>query len=400
MTGAKKRALLLTHRIPYPPNKGDKIRSWHLTKFLADRYDLALGTFIDDPSDAIHTDVLENLCAATCIRPLGAMQGRWRSLKGLMKGQPLSFAWYEDELMRSFVARERAKGLVAEIYFSGAMTIYADGAKAPLFVDMVDADSAKWQSYAADGLPFMRALHRREARKVAVAETRAAELSEKTFLVSPEEADLLKETAGMPQERVDWYRNGIDLSFWNPDGEFPHLTHPFDIVFTGAMDYRPNADAVIWFVREVWPQLKHQHPTLTFGIIGRDPTGPVRKLGMEHGVTVTGRVDDIRPFIADAQLAVAPLRIARGVQNKVLEAMAMGVPVIASSGALTGISVRPGEHLLEANSAEETAAKVLELLGDPELRRRLGEAGRSLMQDEYKWEAVLGRIAAHLPPGK
>lgn len=396
MTGRRGRILFLAHRFPYPPDKGDKIRSWHLLSWLAERYDVSLGAFIDDPEDWQHLPVIEAICKESCILPLGRGAGSARALRGLMTDQALSFAWYRDGRMARFVRRERLNGLDLEVYFSGAMTIFAEGASAPVLTDLVDADSAKWQSYAGEGPFWKRWLYAREARRVAEAEGRAVRLSRKTFLVTPEEEEVLSVRPGIPSNRLDYYRNGVDLAFWNPQAVAPFGT-PYDLVFTGAMDYRPNAEGAVWFSDNVWPRLKELHPDITFAIVGRHPTPAVTALGERPGITVTGRVEDIRPYLKNARVAVAPLAIARGVQNKVLEAMAMSVPVVASPEAVAGTGAEPGRHLIEAGDAEAMAAAIDGLLADPDRAAALGAEGRALMTSRYSWDETLKRFEAALP---
>ena len=395
MTSSRPRALLLVHRLPFPPDKGDKIRSWHLLKFLAARYDVALGTYIDDPADRPYAPQVEELCAEMCVREISSFGGKLRALTGLVTGEPLSFATYRDRQMSDFVARQREKGVDVEIYFSGAMTRFAEGAKAPVIVDLVDADSAKWQSYAEDGGFPGRFIYGREARLVGAAEQAAVKNSRRTFFVTPEEAAVAR--GGEAGEGIDYYRNGIDLDFWDPAAEITALETPFDIVFTGAMDYRPNAEGAVWFVRNVWPSLKAQYPDLTFGIVGRNPAAAVKALETAPGVTVTGRVEDVRPYLKGAKLAVAPLAIARGVQNKVLEAMAMGVPVVATSGAIAGTGAEPGTHIIEADPPEDMSARIAGLLAAPHEAARIGAAGRALIEAEYSWDLTLRRLEDALP---
>lgn len=391
------RALFLCHRIPYPPDKGDKIRSYHLLRFLAERYDVSLGCFVDDPEDMIHRRHVEALCDLTLLRPLNPKWARIKSAAGLATGEALTMRYYRDRAMASWVKAQRALGPVVEIGFSSSMAPYLRGARAPVLMDLVDADSAKWSAYAQEGGLLSQLIYGREARCLAKVEASIVERAARTYLVSPEEASLVRALPGVDADKVDWFRNGIDTDYWRADARFDRLAPGFDIVFTGAMDYRPNIDAVTWFLKEVWPALTARYGALRFGIVGARPGPAITQFDAMPGVTVTGRVADMRPYLASARVAVAPLRIARGVQNKVLEAMAMGTPVVASTGGVTGTGAVPGTHLLVADTPKETVAAIGSLFDDSQRALALGAAAGQYIRDQYPWADTLARLAPALP---
>ena len=395
-TAPRPRALLLCHRIPYPPDKGDKIRAWRLLGALAERYDVSLGAFVDDEADWRHEGVLRERCAAVCLRPANRRPGPIQAAGAVLRGEPLSFATHRDAAMRAFVAAQRAGGLAVEAVFSAQMLPYLDGAAAPVLIDLADVDSEKWSAYAAAAHPPLRWLYAREARLLAEAERRATHAG-RTFLVTPEEAAILRARPGSNADAVDHYRNGVDTEYFAP-GAVPPAADAPEIVLTGAMDYAPNAEAARFLAEEILPRVRRARPEVRLGLIGARPTRGVQALGVRPGILVTGRVPDIRPYLAGAQVAAAPLAVARGVQNKVLEAMAMGVPVVASSGAATGTGAVPGEHLLVADGAEATAAALLRVLSDEALAARLRAAGRAKVVAEDSWGMTLGRLRAAFPP--
>ena len=394
MSGGRGRALLLCHRIPYPPDKGDKIRSWRLFGALAERYDVALGAFVDDEADWQHEAFLCARCAALCLRPAARRPGPLRAARALASGAPLSFATHEDQSMNAFVAEQRAAGLRVEAAFSAQMAPYLEGADAPVVTDLCDADSAKWAAYAEKRSGPMRWLYAREARLVAREEAAATHRG-RTFLVTPEEASVLRAQEGVNPSAIDHYRNGVDTEHFAP-GVVPPAKGGPEIVLTGAMDYAPNADAARFFAEDVLPRVRDQAPGVRFGIVGARPTSSVQALA-SSSVVVTGRVPDVRPYLEAARVAVAPLTVARGVQNKVLEAMASGTPVVASLGAATGTGARPGEHLLVADGADATAAAVLRLLQDGALAERLARTARAKVVAEDDWTATLQRLRDALP---
>ncbi len=388
--------LYLVHRIPWPPNKGDKIRSYHILQHLATRYRVHLGTFVDDPADQSHVPELERLCASVCARPLSGRQARLRALTGLVTGQPLTLPWYRDRTLQQWVDATLARhGIRRALVFSSAMGQYLpEGADDLLrVVDFVDVDSDKWTQYAASKRWPMSAVYRREGRRLLDYERQLAANSHASLFVSPAEAESFRGFAPESADRVHALNNGVDAGFFTPDPARPSPYAPGTrtVVLTGAMDYWPNVDAACWFAEAILPRLQAEFPELQFHVVGSRPAPQVRELAQRDGVTVTGFVDDVRPWIQHAAITVAPLRIARGVQNKVLEAMALGQPVVATPQALEGLTARPGEDLLLADDeAEAFAACVAAQLQAP--RPGLGEAARARVLADYDWTRNLAQL--------
>lgn len=398
MTSGRPRALMLCHRIPYPPDKGDKIRSWRLLSYLAARYDVSLGCFVDDEDDWRHTDKVASVCADTCFRPLRPAAAAMRSARALLSGEAITMRRYRDRVLADWVRAELAKGPVVAVGFSAAVMDYLTDCDVPVIADLCDADSAKWTAYGKAARGPKALIFTREGRILASAEAAITRQAARTFLVTPEEAALVRDLAGADAGKVDYYRNGVDTDYFAPGATDP-AAGGADIVLTGAMDYRPNADGADWFVRSVLPILRDARPQTSLAVVGARPTKSVLRLGALPGITVTGRVADVRPWIEAASVAIAPLSVARGVQNKVLEAMAMGKPVVASPAAARGTQAIPGEHLLAAETPNDTAAAILSLLGDKALAARIGAAARSLTVGRFGWDAALSRLGEALPPG-
>lgn len=400
-------AIFLAHRIPYPPDKGDKIRSWRLFEHLAKSFRVHLGCFVDNHDDWAHTEFLEGMCASAQFVPLEPKFARIKSLQGLVTGDPLTFRYYRSQVLRRWVENMRdAYSPAVEIAFSSSMAPYLEGAAAPVVLDFVDADSDKWRQYAQAVRGPMRWVYAREARRLASAEARWAARASASFCVTADEADVInahEEADGAP---VDWWANGVDAEYFNPYTDFAPLGDAPEVVFTGAMDYRANVDAVTWFLDAVWPKVRAEAPAARFAIVGARPAPALVRRDGRDGVVVTGRVADVRPWIAGARVAVAPLRIARGVQNKVLEAMAMASAVIASPEAARGVSAEPGRELAVAETPEAFAAATLEFLNSPDRRAAFGAAARARILADYVWaqqlarfDAGLARIGAGLVPG-
>ena len=389
--------LFLSHRIPYPPDKGDKIRAWNILRHLADRYRVHLGAFVDDPADWARTDGLRAVCAECHLLPLNPVWGRLRSLPGLLRGASLSEGYFRDRRMTRWV-RDQAAARRFDLVFAYSSTaaqyiLGSEFAGTRRIVDFVDVDSDKWRQYAANKSWPASAVYGRESRTLLGFERRVAATVDTSLLVSLQEAELFRRLAPANAARIDHVTNGVDHLYFDPAETFPN---PFDdgaetLVFTGAMDYWANVDAVVWFATEILPAARAAWPGLRFCIVGANPTAAVRDLAGLPGVSVTGRVADVRPYVAHAVAAVAPLRLARGIQNKVLEAMAMGKAVIATPEAVEGIDARAGDDILVAGDAAAFADR-LAAVKAADRRRDLGLRARALILDRYCWPATLSRL--------
>ncbi|WP_375207171.1 TIGR03087 family PEP-CTERM/XrtA system glycosyltransferase [Hyphococcus sp.] len=385
----KPEVLFLAHRIPYPPDKGDKIRSWRLLAFLAERYRVHLACFADDPRDLSHQAFLETLCESATIIPLNPRTARIQSIAGLFSGAPLSFRYFHHAKLAAAVRELRKKPLAAEIVFSSSMAPYIEnpvvGRKR--LVDFCDADAEKWRGYAQDAKGPIKNLYAREARTLAHMETQIVNWADASFAISEEEAAIFNARENTAK-KVAWFSNGVDTVFFDPYASGIADAPAHDCVFTGAMDYRANVDGVLDFMKSIWPALRKGKPDASFAIVGANPASSIKALDGKDGVTVTGRVDDIRPWLAGAKIAVAPLRVARGLQNKVLEAMAMAKPVIASPEAMTGIAA-PRDAAVIASSDEAAASSILALLNDIEAREHMGRAARHFVLSRHQWDEAL-----------
>ena len=392
--------LFLVHRIPYPPNKGDKIRSYHLLKHLTQSYRVHLGTFIDDPDDWQHVDHVKKLCGRTHFARLNPNLAQLRSLAGLITNQPLTLDYYRDAGLQAWVGRVLHELPIKRVLvFSSAVAQYVSQAgHVRRIIDFVDIDSDKWLQYAQKKSWPMNWLYRREGRLLLRYERQVAHDFDASLFVSRAEADLFKQLAPESTAKIGFFNNGVDTDYFSPARSYPN-PYPADalpLVFTGAMDYWPNVDAVQWFAREILPPVLAQNPSVCFYIVGSRPAAAVRALAELPGVVVTGMVPDIRPYLAHASLAVAPLRIARGIQNKVLEAMAMAKPVIASAQALEGITANTGEEVLMARDSGAFITAISALLQRPQ--GAIGKAARERVLADYTWERNLERVDELLSP--
>ncbi|WP_068089225.1 TIGR03087 family PEP-CTERM/XrtA system glycosyltransferase [Novosphingobium rosa] len=391
--------LFLAHRLPFPPDRGDKIHSHHVLKALAALAPVHVACFADDAGDWAHEDEL-----AACAKTYGLRPRKkplpLAGLEALAKGQPISLTAFHDKALADYVHATLASGQIGTIFvFSGQMGQYVPaGFKGKVILDLVDVDSAKFDAYGREGKGPMRWVHAREGRLLAAEEARLAARANATLLVSQNEAALLKSRlpAGSPA-KVGVLSNGIDCDFFSPDGapDAALAAQPGPkLIFTGQMDYAPNIAAVTRAAQQLMPAILAEHPEASFHIVGRAPTPAVQALHGVNGTQVHGAVPDMRPFLAAADVALVPLEIARGVQNKVLEAMAMALPCVLSPGAATGIEARDGTDYIIARSDQALIEATLNLLGNPESAKAMGQSARAHVLAHTSWQAAMAPLAA------
>jgi sugar transferase (PEP-CTERM/EpsH1 system associated) len=387
--------LFLAHRVPYPPDKGDKIRAFHILQHLSRSHDVWLGACVDDPRDLAQMGGWELPCRESCLVPLGAVRRGGAMLGGLVAGQPLSVVRFRHPRLQRWVDRVLRETRPDVVFvYSSAMAQYVVGrmpADARLVIDFVDADAEKWREYAEKAAPPLSALYAREFRKLTAYEGRALARADQGLLVSETERRLLAGFLPEDADKLQVMPNGVDADFFRPQGAGDGRS----LVLTGRMDYAPNVDAAIWFADEILPKVRRRRPDAVFRIVGAAPSPAVRALARLPGVEVTGSVPDVRPYIAQAAAVVAPLRIARGIQNKVLEGMAAGRPLIATPQALDGIAATPGREVLVAGDPGTFAAAVCSVL-DGLARADLGERARSFVLARHQWSAQLRQLDALL----
>ena len=382
--------LFLAHRVPYPPDRGDKIRSFHLLKHIARHARVHLVAFADDEADCGHHGALAPFTATRTIVRRRIGKGR-AMLAALASGKPASLTAFASRAASEAIASILAGHDIETIFvFSGQMAQYLpEDFAGRIVMDFVDMDSAKFAAYADDAHGPMRWLLRREARLLGTFERDVAARADTSLFVSAAEAALFR--ASGAAGNILAVENGIDTAHFDPAAAFKPVeeTGPL-IVFTGQMDYRPNVDAVDRFARRILPLVHESIPQARFAIVGRKPDPRVRSLAALPGVLVIGEVPDVRGWLAATAVAVAPLGLARGIQNKVLEAMAMARPVVASPAAAEGI-----DHAGTIRVADGTpafAAAVIELIRDPVDAAALGRRARAQTIERYGWDARLAAL--------
>ena len=391
--------LYLVHRLPYPPNKGDKVRSYNLLKHLATQHRVYLGTFIDDPIDEPHIATVRALCADVHVARLDPRFARILSLSSLLAGEALTLGYYRSSALRSWVNETcQRRHIDTAVIFSSAMAQYLEEQpRIPTIIDFVDVDSAKWTQYAPRHRWPLSWVYRREGRLLLDYERRMAARASRSFFATDNEVALFTQQAPECRVRVQTMGNGVDADYFSADDtrSSPFPSDELPVVFTGAMDYLPNVDAATWFASDVLPGLLQRWPAARFYVVGRSPAAEVLALASDR-IVVTGTVDDVRPYLQHAATVVAPLRIARGIQNKILEAMAMGRPVVAATACVEALTADPGREILDAAIAKEYMHCIDLLLQAPDRARAIGAAGRMRVQHSYTWAAHMSVIDRHL----
>ena len=386
------RILYLTHRVPYPPNRGDKITTWNVLRRLLRRHEVTCLTFRRDPEDEASAEFLRGQGAAVQLFPIpGKVSAAARSLLALPTSRPLTFVHFSSpELQRA--VDERIPRVDLAYAYSASMGPYLlSHPGVPRIMHFADLDSQKWRQLAARSWPPWSWIYWREQRTLLAAERRIARAFDASIVCTA--AERAQFDALIPGAECSTLPNGVDLDYFRPvEAQEPSST----LVFTGVMDYGPNADACVTFVRDVLPLVQAKHSRARFVIVGSRPTRKVRALGRRQGVEVTGFVPDVRVHLRQAAVVIATLRIAQGIQNKALEAMAVGLPVLVTTQAGGGIGGKPGRDYLVADDPREQAEAILHLLADGDARREFGRNARAFVEGRHDWERILDGLDALL----
>jgi sugar transferase (PEP-CTERM/EpsH1 system associated) len=384
------RILFLSQRVPNPPDRGDKITTYHVLRHLRAQHEVVSGCFLEEPKEERYAQELRDLGVTVHGFPIRPKLRKALALRALMGTQPITLPYFRDARLTRAVASEVDRGVDLLLAYSSSMGQYLLPYRAlPKIQIFAELDSDKWLQYSrSHGFPGSW-IYAREHRRLLEFERRLAYGVDACTVVYEVERKLLLEQ--IPGAHVAILPNGVDLEAFRP-GPFD-AREPATLLFTGVMDYGANVDGVLWFHREIWPRVKAAIPAAKLLIVGSRPVPAIRALATSTGdVEVTGFVESTRPYFDRATVAIAPLRIARGIQNKVLEAMASGLPTVSSPSAFSGIDAEPGRDLLVADAVEEWVEELVALLRDPARQRALGLAARARMESAYRWDAILSRL--------
>lgn len=383
------RIFYISQRVPYPPNRGDKIATFHHIRHLARHHEVHVFCIAADDADAANVAGLVDIAASVTAVTLSARNARLRALKAVAVGGSLSVAYFEEPRLHAAIAsryQEIPPDLMV-VYSSNVAQFAEPFTATPRIMYFSDLDSQKWAQYAERTRGPMRLVYALEARRLLAHERRIAyAFSHAIVSTQAELRDFQRLFPGAPVTAV---KNGVDLEHFRP-GARPK--HPGTMIFTGIMDYFPNVDAVTWFADAILPRIREVHPEARLVICGASPTDTVRRLGRRDGITVTGAVADTRPYLEEADVFVAPLRVARGIQNKLLEAMAMGLPCVTSRLCWGFTEIPEGEGLRAADDAETFAAEVVRLLKDRAYQADMARRARRAVEERYAWERQLAGL--------
>ncbi|OWY71747.1 hypothetical protein B7486_08755 [cyanobacterium TDX16] len=397
MTSRRRKILFLTHRVPFPPDKGDKIRTFHQLDHLAVDHDVYCACFIDHPDDRVHAIALQRWCKGVFTVEWRPHRGMLRAVRAFAGDRALSEAAYDDPRMHQQIdAWSSSIEFDAVVAFSACMAPYARRARARRRVlDLCDSDSAKWQEYAAYSRFPMSAIYALEARRLRALELACIEEFDATAVISERERRTLDPTGNSPRLHV--IANGVDLPYALP----PQASRQGPVVsFVGEMSYRPNRDGISWFMHTAWPHIRARVRDAQLMIVGRNPPADIVRLAKLPGVTVTGEVPEVRRYLASSRVVIAPLRIARGMPNKVLEAMAMQRPVVATSSVASCLDVEPGRHVLIADEPLAFASQVVRLLESEGLCDRVAESGYRHAAGRHSWSDTMRQYEQLLFPSQ
>lgn len=379
--------LFVTHKIPYPPNKGEKVRAFNIIRHLSKRHDICLVSLYDDVNDPRYMPELKKFCKEAYLFAVNPLFAKIKAAFYLLAGMPATLGYFYSYKMKSKINElVRSQKFDLVFAYSSSMAQYVMDARIPKIMDFVDCDSAKWEQYSRLTRFPMSLIYSREHELLKKYEQKIAQKFDKLFVVT--EAEKKEFSAFTPVDKFMVLANGVDTDFFKAS----QRNRGNRLIFTGAMDYFANVDGVIYFSKEIFPLVRKAHPDAEFYIVGHRPVAAVRALTGIEGVKVTGSVADIREYLGMASVCVAPLRIAQGVQNKILEAMASALPVVTTSKALSGVGAQAGRDLLVVDGPAEFAAEVNRLLQNPALREELGNNARKYVLENHSWGKNLGQL--------
>jgi sugar transferase (PEP-CTERM/EpsH1 system associated) len=385
MNAAGLRILFITARFPYPVLKGDQVRAYHQLRALGKRHRISLLSFAGKRVDPRDLAQVERLCEDVTLVPLSRLQMASALLRNAASPLPWQTLVYQTEAMNAAVREHLKRGYDVVHVQLARMAEHVVHSDTPCVIDLIDALSLNMQRRARQERGALRRLVEHEAGRMQSYERRLCDLAARTCVVSP-----IDRHAIGPFERLHVNQNGVDIDhFAFSSAE----RRPDSLVFTGNMGYFPNVNAVTWFVRSVLPLIRAEIPTVTLEIVGANPTRDVRALGNDDGaITVTGFVDDVRVHLARASAGIVPMRAGSGMQNKVIEAMASGTPLVATPFALGGIAACDERDVLVAHDAVQFAMQTVRMLRSAELRDRIARSARSLVERSHGWETSVAAL--------
>jgi hypothetical protein len=393
MTPPKMRVLFVCHRVPFPPKRGGKIRPFNIIRHLHEQgHEVTVASLARNQAELLEAEGLGQHCTDRLVEIVDDRVAWPRMVAWLPTARPSSFGYFHSPKLQRRIHDATVASKPWDLVFVHCSSVAPYVREIPAkvkIIDFGDMDSQKWREYSQHK-PFpLSAGYWLEAVKLERTERLLAGQFDLATCTTRAEMESLR-SLGVTGP-TDWFPNGVDAKFFQPSDQ------PYDpdlVTFVGRMDYFPNQQAVTKFCAQVLPELQRRRPDTRFEIVGADPSPEIRDLGRLPGVTVTGSVPDVRPYVTRAALTIAPLDIARGTQNKILESMAMGVPVVCSQQAVGGVDAVAGEHLLAYDTREQFIGATLSILDSPDLRAKLATAGRERVLKNHSWSASMRRVDA------
>jgi sugar transferase (PEP-CTERM/EpsH1 system associated) len=383
--------LYLAHRLPFPPNKGDRMRAYRHLEHLARSHDVRCASFVDTLEDMKHVAALRAICREVATVPLHRGSALARGALGLATGSTVTQSYYRHAAMTNALKRlSAARRFDVVLAFSSSMAPYALSVPANRrILDLCDCDSQKWLAYAEQTAAPMKWIYKAEGSRLQAMERRWARAFDATLLITQAEAATLRPF--VDPECLHVVGNGGTPTSPDPsDQGRPGST--VQVGFVGVMNYRPNVDAVCWFVENCWREIRQAVPRASFHIVGRSPSRQVRALANTPGIRALGEVTDVAEHLRGFTVSIAPMRIACGLQNKVLEAMTAGLPVVLSQRAAQAVGGIDGRDFLVADAPDRFIRAVVRLLRSDQDAARIGESARSFVRENFRWEDQLSKL--------
>ncbi|MCY2982733.1 MAG: TIGR03087 family PEP-CTERM/XrtA system glycosyltransferase [Planctomycetota bacterium] len=398
--------LFLAHRFPYPPDRGDRIRSWNILRYLSQRANVSLACTTDTPIQKEQMNVVRSMCDRVLIAPLDRRMRWFHAGNHWLAGRSLTEGLFWSRKFAHTLDYWADVTRFDQVFvYCSSMLPYARRKSLrslPRVVDLVDVDSQKWKDYAENSNWIRRQVYHSEARRISRLEKLSASESNAVLLASEAEAVLLRGQVNRGKSSILGVSNGVDSVYFDSQAPPPDLRGSCQpnqpdpaalrLIFVGVLDYLPNIEGLRWFLKNVWHPLRQLVPNLTLDIVGKNPGLEISKFAEQPGVSLVGAVEDVRPFIAAADVVIAPLKIARGIQNKVLEAMSMAKPLVLTTLAAQGIDAVSDKHYIVADTAEDWVENLAELARCPEARHQMGEVAREFVELEFNWNTCLAPL--------
>ena len=390
--------LVIDEEFPWPLNNGKRTRSYSLIRALAAQNEVTWLAYGEDGSDAARALEDIGIRCHSVPAPDRSQQGLrfyWRLFANLFSPLPYIVTSHVtarfERRLRELIDEGDFDLLLCEWSPYAIFLRDLEGIRSVVVAHNIE--SYIWARYEENETnPFRRWYIRIQKEKVERFERECFRWAEGATAVSEAEAREIEEYgAGYPVETVE---NGVDVDFFRPTPEAS--PEPHRMIFSGAMDWRPNQDAVEYMVEDILPAVREQLPDAEFRVVGRRPPDSITQLDALEGVSITGTVDDVRPYMAESAVCVVPLRIGGGSRLKILAAMAMGKPVISTSIGAEGLQVTHDRDIILADGPEEIARTLVECLRDPDRMRKIADAGRALVEDHYRWESLGAKLHAYL----